>query len=106
MYNECKGERNVAKRKKKLPVASGEMLDFVVILERPETGTTVRYIEQFNTYNPATGQLYNHQEFGESLLPYVSEVGKKFKNWNMHVVLATNEEIAELSANPVDNPRT
>jgi len=106
MYNECKGERNVAKRKKKLPVASGEMLDFVVILERPETGTTVRYIEQFNPYNPATGQLYNHQEFGESLLPYVSEVGKKFKNWNMHVVLATNEEIEELSANLLDNSKS
>jgi hypothetical protein len=106
MYNECKGERNVAKRKKKLPVASGEMLDFVVILERPETGTLVRYIEQFSPYNPATGQLYNRQEFGESLLPYVSEVSKKFKNWNTHVVLATNEEIEELSANLLDNSKS
>lgn len=96
----------MAKRKKKLPVPSGEMLDFVVTLERPETGTIVRYIEQFSPFNPATGQLYNHQEFGESLHPYVSEVGKKFKNWNMYVVLATNEEIEELSANPLDNSKS
>lgn len=93
----------MAKRKKKLPTVSDEMLDFVVILERPETGTIVRYIEQFNPFNPATGQLYNHQEFGESLHPYVSEVGKQFTNWNMYVTLATNEEIAELSASPLDN---
>jgi len=93
----------VAKRKKKLSVPSGEMLDFMVTLERPETGTIVRYIEQFSPFNPATGQLYNHKEFGESLEPYVSEVGKQFTNWNMYVTLATNEEIAELSANLLDN---
>ena len=93
----------MAKRKKKLSVPSGEMLDFMVTLERPETGTIVRYIEQFSPFNPATGQLYNHQEFGESLHPYVSEIGKQFTNWNMYVTLATNEEIAELSANLLDN---
>ena len=96
----------MAKRKKKLPVASGEMLDFVVILERPETGTLVRYIEQFNPFNPATGQLYNQQEFGESLIPYISGVGEKFKNWNLHIFLATNEEIEELSANLLDNSKS
>ena len=93
----------MAKRKKKPTAQSGEMLDFMVTLERPETGTIVRYIEQFSPFNPATGQLYNHQEFGESLHPYVSEIGKQFTNWNMYVTLATNEEIAELSANLLDN---
>ena len=88
----------MAKRKKKPTAQSGEMLDFMVTLERPETGTIVRYIEQFSPFNPATGQLYTHQEFSEQLLPYVREVGKQFTNWNMYVVLATNEEIEELKS--------
>ncbi len=88
----------MAKRKKKLPAPSGEMADFMVTLERPETGTIVRYIEQFSPFNPATGQLYTHREFSEQLLPYVREVGKSFENWNMFIVLATNEEIEELKS--------
>lgn len=88
----------MAKRKKKPTAQSNEMLDFMVTLERPETGTIVRYIEKFNPFNPATGQLYSHQEFSEQLLPYVREVGKSFENWNMYVVLATNEEIEELKS--------
>ncbi len=96
----------MAKRKKKLPAPSGEKFEFVVTLERPETGTTIRYLEYFSPFNEATGQVLNQQEFGDYLLPYVREVGKQFENWNMFVHLASNEEIEELSANPVDNPQS
>ena len=90
-------------KRKKLPAPSGEKLEFVVTLERPETGTTIRYLEYFSPFNTATGQLYTNGEFGKALEPYVREVGKKFNGWNLYVELATNEDIAELSANPLDN---
>lgn len=80
-----------------------EKFDFVVTLVRPQTNTTVRFIEQFNPFNEASGMPMNQQQFGEHLMPYVQEVAKEYQGWNMYVHLATNEEIAELSTNPLDN---
>jgi hypothetical protein len=88
----------VAKRKKKSKI--GESFDFVVTLERPQTGTVVRFIEQFNPFNPTTGQLYDQTEFRNYLGPYIEKMEENYAGWYISVNLATNEEIKELSAPP------
>ena len=75
-----------------------DTFDFVVTLHRPETDTKIRWIEQFNPVNTATGQFYTQQEFGEQLLPYVNGLRPKFPDFHVYISLATNEEIQELAA--------
>lgn len=74
-----------------------DTFDFVVMLHRPETDTKIRWIEQFNPVNTATGQFYSYEEFGEQLRPYVEGLQPKFPDFNVYVSLATNEDIAELA---------
>jgi len=75
-----------------------DTFDFVVMLHRPETDTKIRWIEQFSPVNPATGQFYTKQEFQEQLRPYAEGLQPSYPNFDVYIMLATNEDIAELAA--------
>lgn len=75
-----------------------DTFDFVVMLHRPETDTKIRWIEQFSPVNPATGQFYSREEFGEQLKPYVEGLQPSYPDFDVYVMLATNEDIEELAA--------
>jgi hypothetical protein len=75
-----------------------DTFDFVVMLHRRKTDTKIRWIEQFNPVNTATGQFYSHEEFGEQLRPYAEGLKPNYPDFDVYIYLATNEDIAELAA--------
>lgn len=75
-----------------------DTFDFVVMLHRPETDTRIRWIEQFNPVNTVTGQLYSKEEFGEQLRPYAEGLQPSYPDFDVYIMLATNEDIEELTA--------
>lgn len=75
-----------------------DTFDFVVMLHRRETDTRIRWIEQFNPINAATGQFYTQEEFHDQLKPYVENLQPSYPNFDVYIMLATNEDIEELAA--------
>ena len=75
-----------------------DTFDFVVMLHRPETDTKVRWLAQFSPVNPVTGQYYSKEEFHEQLRPYVEGLQPEFPEFDIYIMMATNEDIAELAA--------